>query len=81
MRGLDTSVEWPPQHRVKLQLVNAVLLGELVVVSVYLTTAIGHSRQNVAFLNTLGQVLRAIDLPYLVRGAFNLAGDVFKQSG
>ena len=36
----------------------------LVVVSVYLNTAIGHSQQNIAFLNTLGQVLRAIDLPF-----------------
>ena len=62
IRGLDTSVEWPPQHRVKLRL-DAVLPGGLVVVSVYLTTAIGYSEQNIAFLNTLGQVLRAIDLP------------------
>ena len=59
---------WPPQHRVKLQLVNAVLLGGLVVVSVYLTTAIGHSEQNIAFSNPLGQVLRAIDLPLKVGG-------------
>ena len=47
-------MEWPPQHRVKLQLVNAVLSGGLVVVSVYFTTAIGNSEQNIAFLNTLG---------------------------
>ena len=57
--SLDTHVEWPSQHRVKLQLVNAVLLGGLVVVSVYLTTATGYSEQNIAFLNTLGQVFRA----------------------
>ena len=65
----------------QLQLVNAVLPGGLVVVSVYLTTAIGYSEQNIAFLNTLGQVLRAIDLPLIVGGDFNLAGEVLEQSG
>ena len=70
-----------PQHRVKLQLVNAVLPGGLVMVSVCLTTAIGYSEQNIAFLNTLGQVLRAIDLPFTVGGDFFLVGEVLKQSG
>ena len=49
IRGLDTSVQWPPQHRVTLQSVIAVLPGGLVVVSVYLTMAIGYSEQNIAF--------------------------------
>ena len=40
----------PPQHPVKLQLVNTVLRGGLVV-SVHVTTAIGQSEQNIAFLN------------------------------
>ena len=62
VRGLDTSVEWPPECRVKLQLVKAVLPGGLVVVCVYLTAAIGYSGQNIAFLNALGRVLRTIDL-------------------
>ena len=69
------------QHRVKLQLVHAVLFGGLIVVSVYLTTAIDYSEQYTAFLNTLGQVLRAIDLPFTVGGDFNLAGEVLGQSG
>ena len=70
-----------PQHHVELQLVNAVLLGGLVMVSVCLTTAIGYSIQNIAFLNTLGQVLRAIDLPFIAGGDFNLVGEVLEQSG
>ena len=53
----------------------------LVVVSVYPTTAVGNSEQNIAFLNTLGQVLRAIDLPFPVCGDFNLAGDELGQPG
>ena len=61
-----------PQHRVKVQLVNAVLPGGLVMVSVCLTTAIGYCEQNIAFLKTLGQVLRAIDLLLTVGGDFNL---------
>ena len=52
IRNLDASVEWPQQHRVKRQFVNAVLSAGLVVVSVYLTTAIDNSEQNIAFLNT-----------------------------
>ena len=79
--GHVRGVWWPPQHPVKLQLVNAVLPGGLVVVSVYLTTAIGYSEQNIAFLNTLGQVLRAIDLPFKGGGDINLAGEVLEQSG
>ena len=73
-------MEWPLQHGVELQLVNSVLPVGLVVVSVYLTTAIGYPEQNVAFLNALGQVLRAIDMPS-VGGHFNLAGEVLEQSG
>ena len=41
--------------------------------------AIGYS--DVAFLNTLGQVLRTIDLPFIVRGQLKLAGEVLEQSG
>ena len=37
--------------------------------------------QNIAFLNTLGQVQRTIDLPLMVGGDFNLGGDVLEQSG
>ena len=33
------------------------------------------------FLNTLGQVLRAIELPFIVGGDFNLAGEVLEESG
>ena len=33
------------------------------------------------FLNTLGQVLRAIDLHFIVGGDFDLAGEVLQQSG
>ena len=33
------------------------------------------------FLNTLGQVLRAIDLPFVVGSDFNLAGYVLEQPG
>ena len=46
--NLDVSVERPPEHRVKLLLVNAVLPGGVVVVGVYLSTTIGYSEQNVA---------------------------------
>ena len=53
-RNLDTCREWPPQRRVKLQLVNGVVPGGLVVVSVYLTTAIGHSEQNTALFEPAG---------------------------
>ena len=70
--------EWPPQHNVKLQLVDTVLPDGLGVVSEYLTTTIGYSEQNIAFLHTLGQVLRAIDLPYIVGGDTNLAGEVLE---
>ena len=69
------------EHAAKLQLVFALLPGGLVVVSVFLTTAIGYFEQNTAFLIMLGQVLRATDLPLIVGGDFNLAGDVFGQSG
>ena len=48
--------------------------------SAWLITAIGYSQQNIACLNTLGQVLRAIDLPLKVGGDFNLAGDGLEQS-
>ena len=75
-----TSVIWTRlwnglRSTVKLKLVNAVLPGGLVVVSVYLTTAIGDSEQNIVFLNTLGQV------SFIVGGDFNLAGEVREQSG
>ena len=73
LRNLDTSVEWLPQRRVELQLVSAVLLSGSVVV---LCTTIGISEQNTSFLDTLGQVLRAI----IVGGGFNL-GEVLQQSG
>ena len=62
VRNLDVSVAWAPQHRVNLQLVNADLPGGLVVVDVYLTTAIGYSEQNIAFFTTLGRVLQATSL-------------------
>ena len=44
--------------------------------SLYLTTAIGYSEQNIAFLNTLGHVLRATELSFTVCGDFNLVGEV-----
>ena len=64
-KTLDTSVEWFPQ-----QLVDAILPAGLV----------GYSEQNITFLTTLGQVLRAIDLPFIVGGDFNLAGQVLERA-
>ena len=78
VRNVYGMVVCPPQHRLKVQLVNAVLPGGLVVGSVD-----GHfySDQNIGFFNTPGQVLRAIDLPYLAGGDFSLAGEVLDPSG
>ena len=43
--------------------------------------AIGYSEQNIAFLCEFGQVLRAINLTFVVGGDFKLAGEVLEQSG
>ena len=80
VRNLDVSVDWPARHRGMLQLANAVLSGGLVVVSVCLATAIGYSQQIIVFVSTLGQVLRAIEMPFIiVSGDFNMAGEVLEQ--
>ena len=50
-------------------------------VIVYSTMAIGYSEQNIAFLCEFGQVLRAINLTFVVGGDFKLAGEVLEQSG
>ena len=55
---------------------QAFLPGGLVVVIMYFT----NSQQNIAFLNTLGQVLREIDMPFIVDVDLYLAGDVLEQS-
>ena len=67
VRSLDTSVEWPPQHRVKLQLVTAILLGGLVLVSVF----VGPSFADDRFVLYCGRG----------GGSYNnLAGEVLEQS-
>ena len=52
----------------------------MVVVSAYSTTAICHSEREIAFLRTVGQVLRATDLSFTVGDDFNLAGELLQPA-
>ena len=70
----------PPHHRVKLQLVDAVLPGGMVVVGRVPHHGNRPLRVEHYVFEHVGQVLRAIELLFIEGGHFNLHGDVLEQS-
>ena len=81
IQGLCSSVEWPPEHRFTFKVLNALLPHGILVGSAYLTTGIGYAGVNVSFFAMLGQVLRAMNRPFILGGDFNMARSSLTEAG
>ena len=69
LQPMPAEVEWPPQHRFSVKVVDAVLGGGLLFGSVYLKSSEGgFAGVTIGILNLVAQVLRAYGGPFVLGG-------------
>ena len=78
---MPSELQWPPTRRSIISIVNAVLRGGLAVGSLYAQVGLGYAGENIAMLEQIGQVLRAMDRPFVIGGDFNMTADALTASG
>ena len=79
---MPDNLDWPPEHRFAMRVVNAVLDNVLAIGSVYATVGLGYAGENVVFFEQVGRhVLRALDRPFVLGGDFSMSAETLSASG